>query len=69
MVQVREYYWVGWESKTLMGRDKGIEPVLFEGLRVMSMSYLSNDATPMVWRGPMASSAVQQILLKPLGGD
>ena len=54
--------------KPLMGRDKGIEPVLFEGLRVMSMSYLSNDATPMVWRGPMASSAVQQILTQTSWG-
>ena len=54
--------------KPSMGRDKGIEPVLFEGLRVMSMSYLSNDATPMVWRGPMASSAVQQILTQTSWG-
>ena len=54
--------------KPLMGRDKEIEPVLFEGLRVMSMSYLSNDATPMVWRGPMASSAVQQILTQTSWG-
>ena len=54
--------------KPLRGRDKGIEPVLFEGLRVMSMSYLSNDATPMVWRGPMASSAVQQILTQTSWG-
>ncbi len=54
--------------KPLTGRDKGIEPVLFEGLRVMSMSYLSNDATPMVWRGPMASSAVQQILTQTSWG-
>ena len=45
--------------KPLMGRDKRIEPVLFEGLRVMSMSYLSNDATPMVWRGPMVISAIK----------
>jgi len=31
-------------------------------LQVMSMSFLASDKTPAVWRGPMASSALQQLL-------
>jgi ATP-binding protein involved in chromosome partitioning len=33
------------------------------------MSFLVNENTPMVWRGPMASGALQQMLLQTLWGD
>lgn len=32
------------------------------GLRVMSMGFLVDEATPMIWRGPMVQSALQQLL-------
>jgi ATP-binding protein involved in chromosome partitioning len=35
----------------------------------MSMSFMITDKTPMVWRGPMASGALQQILGQTLWGD
>jgi ATP-binding protein involved in chromosome partitioning len=38
------------------------EPVEAHGLQSMSMAYLVTDKTPMVWRGPMASGALQQML-------
>ena len=44
-------------------------PVEEYGLRTMSMGYLSSAKTPMVWRGPMASSAMAQLLEKTLWGD
>ena len=44
-------------------------PVEAYGLRTMSMGYLSSSNTPMVWRGPMASSAMAQLLEKTLWGD
>jgi ATP-binding protein involved in chromosome partitioning len=37
-------------------------PVEVHGLKTMSMGYLSSANTPMVWRGPMASSAMAQLL-------
>ena len=36
-------------------------PVEAHGLQTMSMGYLVTEKTPMVWRGPMASSALQQL--------
>ena len=44
-------------------------PVEAHGLKTMSMGYLSSANTPMVWRGPMASSAMAQLLEKTLWGD
>ena len=37
-------------------------PVEAHGLQSMSMAYLVTEKTPMVWRGPMASGALQQLL-------
>lgn len=44
-------------------------PVEAHGLKTMSMGYLASASTPMVWRGPMASSAMSQLLEKTLWGD
>ncbi|MCE2437433.1 MAG: Mrp/NBP35 family ATP-binding protein [Pseudomonadales bacterium] len=37
-------------------------PMRAHGLKAMSMSMLVTDRTPMVWRGPMASGALKQLL-------
>ncbi len=42
--------------------DNGMLPVLAHGLQAMSMSLLVDEDQPMVWRGPMVSSALQQLL-------
>ncbi len=42
--------------------EKHFVPVEALGLQTMSMGYLVDDNTPMVWRGPMAGSALQQLL-------
>lgn len=39
-----------------------MRPVVAHGLQCMSMAFLVNDRTPMVWRGPMVSGALQQLL-------
>lgn len=44
-------------------------PIIAHGLQTMSMAYLVTDKTPMVWRGPMASGALQQILTQTLWED
>lgn len=38
-----------------------LSPVILHGLQTMSMAYLLDPATPMIWRGPMVSSALQQL--------
>lgn len=42
--------------------DKYFLPVEAQGLQSMSMAYLVTEQTPMVWRGPMVSGALQQLL-------
>ncbi|MGI9325713.1 MAG: iron-sulfur cluster carrier protein ApbC [Pseudomonadales bacterium] len=46
--------------------EKNFVPIKAHGIKTMSMSYLSSDRTPMVWRGPMASGALQQLLKQTL---
>lgn len=49
--------------------EKYFEPIKVHGIEVMSMSMLVSDKTPMVWRGPMASGALQQMLTQTLWSD
>ena len=46
-----------------------LEPVEAHGLMTMSMGYLVTDKTPMVWRGPMAGGALQQMLEQTWWGE
>ncbi|MFM7274143.1 MAG: iron-sulfur cluster carrier protein ApbC [Gammaproteobacteria bacterium] len=48
---------------------KFFEPVMAHGLQTMSMGYLLTEKTPVVWRGPMASGALQQMLTQTLWHD
>lgn len=41
--------------------NKKFLPVKAFGLQSMSMGYLVDEQTPMIWRGPMVSSALQQL--------
>jgi len=49
--------------------DKFFKPVIAQGVQSMSMAYLVNDNTPMVWRGPMVSGALQQLITQTLWDD
>ncbi|MBT4521275.1 MAG: iron-sulfur cluster carrier protein ApbC [Halieaceae bacterium] len=44
-------------------------PVEAYGLKTMSMAYLVDDNTPMIWRGPMAGGALAQMLEQTLWGE
>ncbi|MFC4258748.1 iron-sulfur cluster carrier protein ApbC [Marinobacter lacisalsi] len=46
--------------------NKYFLPVEAHGIQAMSMAFLVTDKTPMVWRGPMVSGAVQQLLTQTL---
>jgi ATP-binding protein involved in chromosome partitioning len=39
-----------------------LEPIVAHGLQTMSIGYLLTENTPVVWRGPMVSGALQQLL-------
>ena len=41
---------------------KSIEPMERHGLQAMSIGFLIDAETPMVWRGPMVTQALQQLL-------
>jgi Mrp family chromosome partitioning ATPase len=44
-------------------------PIKAHGIQAMSMSFLITESTPMVWRGPMVSGALQQLLGQTLWDD
>ena len=41
---------------------KTIEPMEVHGIQAMSIGFLVDENTPVVWRGPMATGALQQLL-------
>jgi len=41
---------------------KSMQPMLAHGLQVMSIGFLVDPDQPMVWRGPMVTSALNQLL-------
>jgi len=41
---------------------KSMEPVVAHGLQSISIGYLVDEETPMIWRGPMVTSALQQLI-------
>ena len=49
--------------------EKFFEPIKAHGIQAMSMSFLVDENTPMVWRGPMVSGALQQLLNQSLWDD
>ncbi|GAA6133466.1 iron-sulfur cluster carrier protein ApbC [Oceaniserpentilla sp. 4NH20-0058] len=49
--------------------DKFFKPVIAHGVQSMSMAYLITENTPMVWRGPMVSGALQQLITQTLWDD
>lgn len=49
--------------------EQSMRPVIAQGLEVMSIGFLIDDSQPMVWRGPMASGALQQLLTQTVWSD
>ena len=49
--------------------NKSIEPPRAFGVDTMSIGYLIEDETPMIWRGPMATSAMTQLFNDTLWDD
>lgn len=49
--------------------NKSIEPMRAFGIEAMSIGFLVDAETPMIWRGPMATSALTQLFTDTLWGD
>ncbi len=49
--------------------NKSIEPLRAFGVEAMSIGLLIDQDTPMIWRGPMATSALTQLFNDTLWGD
>jgi ATP-binding protein involved in chromosome partitioning len=48
---------------------KTIEPKANHGIQVMSIGFMVEEDTPMIWRGPMVTQALQQLLNDTRWGD
>ena len=49
--------------------DKFFVPIESHGIQVMSMAFLLTEDTPVVWRGPMVSGALIQLLTQTVWND
>ncbi len=56
-------------TKPAVRDEKYFIPIQAHGIAVMSMAFLTTDNTPMVWRGPMASGALLQMITQTDWGD
>jgi len=53
---------LGLAGKPVSPDGKSIEPMRAHGLQAMSIGVLIDDDTPMIWRGPMVTQALMQLL-------
>jgi ATP-binding protein involved in chromosome partitioning len=53
---------MGVRGKPSTPDGKTLEPMRNYGIAIMSMGFLVDEETPMIWRGPMVMSAIQQML-------
>jgi ATP-binding protein involved in chromosome partitioning len=56
-------------EKPGLAGDNLLLPVEKYGLKVMSMGFLVDEETPMIWRGPMVMSAIAQMLKDVAWGE
>ena len=53
---------LGLQGRPQSSDGKTMEPMRSHGLQVMSIGVLMDADTPMIWRGPMATQALEQLL-------
>ncbi|GAA0907312.1 iron-sulfur cluster carrier protein ApbC [Luteibacter anthropi] len=53
---------LGLSGKPVSPDGKSIEPMRAHGLQAMSIGVLIDEDTPMIWRGPMVTQALMQLL-------
>src|ERR1051325_9033865 len=55
--------------ETPVGNAENIRPIEKNGVKLMSMGFLNPGDKPLVWRGPMLHSVIQQFLRNVQWGD
>ncbi len=60
---------MGLEGRPESADGKSMEPMENYGVQVMSIGFLVEADSPMVWRGPMATQALEQLLRQTNWGD
>lgn len=60
---------LGLSSKPEIGDGRMMKPLEAFGVKVMSIGFLVEEETPMIWRGPMVMSALTQMLREVQWGD
>ena len=60
---------LGLKGKPQQVADRKLAPMEAYGLKVMSMGFLVDEETPMIWRGPMVMSALSQMLKDVAWGE
>jgi ATP-binding protein involved in chromosome partitioning len=53
---------LGVKDKPESPDGKSLEPLVGHGIQSMSIGYLIDEETPMIWRGPMVTQALEQLL-------
>ena len=53
---------LGVHDKPESSDGKSLEPLMGHGVQSMSIGYLIEEDTPMIWRGPMVTQALEQLL-------
>ncbi len=53
---------LGVNAKPESKDGKSLEPLVGHGIQSMSIGYLIEEETPMIWRGPMVTQALEQLL-------
>ena len=60
---------LGVKGKLETSSEDKLEPLESNGVKVMSIGFLVPEDTPMIWRGPMVTSALQQMLREIAWGE
>ena len=53
---------LGCQGQPESSDGKSLEPMIGHGIQSMSIGYLIEEDTPMIWRGPMVTQALEQLL-------
>jgi ATP-binding protein involved in chromosome partitioning len=60
---------MGVQQEGIGTEGEQLVPPVVHGVRVMSMGFLAPGDQPLIWRGPMAHKALQQMLLGAVWGE
>ncbi len=60
---------LGIKGQPVSADGKSLEPMENHGIKAMSIGFLIEEDTPMIWRGPMVTQALEQLLNDTNWGD